>query len=73
MLTFIPFLLGPLAYGVIALIIFSGSIVVFSIPVLATRGRAQILWFLAMGALITAEAAVLITLGILVDQGTIWN
>ncbi|KAA0230358.1 hypothetical protein EDM76_11405 [bacterium] len=73
MLTFIPFLLGPLAYGVIALIIFSGSIVVFSIPVLATRGRAQLLWFLAMGALITAEAAVLITLGILVDQGTIWN
>ncbi|MBE7517893.1 MAG: hypothetical protein HS107_01460 [Thermoflexaceae bacterium] len=73
MLTFIPFLLGPLAYGVIALLIFSGSIVVFSIPVLATRGRAQLLWFLAMGGLITAEAAVLITLGILIDQGTIWN
>ncbi len=73
MLTFIPFLLGPLAYGVIALLIFSGSIVVFSIPVLASRGRAQLLWFLIVGGLITAEAALLITLGILVDQGKIWN
>ena len=73
MLTFIPFLLGPLAYGVIAFSYLLGVHRRFSIPALASRGRAQLLWFLIVGGLITAEAALLITLGILVDQGKIWN
>lgn len=73
MLPFIPFLIGPLSYGIIALLVFSGSMVVLTIPVFATRGRAQLLWFLIVGGLVTAEAALLVTLGILVDQGKIWN
>lgn len=73
MLPFIPFLIGPLSFGIIALLIFAGSSVVFTIPVFASRGKAQALWFAAVGFLLTVEAAALITLGILVSNGNIWN
>ncbi len=73
MLPYTPFLVGPLSFGIIGLLIFAGSIVIFTIPVFATRGGAQKLWFAATGFLLTVEAAALIVLWILVDRGTIWN
>ncbi|MGI8925059.1 MAG: hypothetical protein ACR2HN_00255 [Tepidiformaceae bacterium] len=73
MLAYIPFLLGPLTFGVIAMLTFIGSSVIFTIPVFATRGGAQLAWAGLVGFLLTAELAILVTLGILVDQGKIWS
>ena len=73
MLTFIPFLLGPLAYGVIALLDLLGSIARLLHPVLASRGRAPASLVPDRWWAHYREAALLITLGILVDQGKIGN
>jgi hypothetical protein len=73
MLPYIPFLIGPLSFGIIALLIFGGSTVVFTIPVMASRGNAQKLWFAAAGLLLTVEAVALAALGVLVSNGTVWN
>jgi hypothetical protein len=73
MLAYIPFLIGPLTFGVVALLIFISSVVIFTIPVFASRGREQTIWFMVASFLLVVEAAVLITLGILVSRGTIWN
>ncbi len=73
MLQYIPFLIGPLSFSIIAMLVFAGSMVVFTIPVFATRGNAQKIWFLVAGFLLTVEAVGLGTLGVLVDRGTIWN
>ncbi len=72
MLTYDPFLITSLAFGIIALCIFLASNLIFLIPVMATRGTAQFFWFVGMGGLITLELAILVTLGILVRNGTIW-
>ena len=63
MLAALPFLVSDLSYGVIALIIFLGSAMILPIPALATRGRTQVLWFLLVGFLLTAETVALIVLG----------
>lgn len=63
MLSHLPFLVSNLSYGVIALLIFLGSAVILPIPVLASRGGRQVLWFLVVGFLLTAEAVALIVLG----------
>ncbi len=73
MLAYIPFLIGPLAYGVVAFITFMASVVVFTIPVFATRGRTQAMWLAVVLLVLFVEAVVLLTLGILVDQGKIWS
>lgn len=72
MLTYDPFLITSLAFGIIGLCIFMASNLIFLIPVMATRGTAQFFWFVGMGGLITLELVVLVTLGILVNNGTIW-
>lgn len=72
MLPYDPFLITSLAFGIIALCIFLASNLIFLIPVMATRGTAQFFWFVGMGGLITIELVVLVTLGILVRNGTIW-
>ena len=73
MLAYIPFLIGPLAYGVVALLTFMASVVVFTIPVFSTRGRTQATWLVLVLFVLFVEAVVLLTLGILVDQGKIWS
>lgn len=73
MLAYIPFLIGPLTYGVVALLTFMASVVVFTIPVFATRGRTQGMWLAVVAFALFVEAVLLVTLGILVDQGKIWN
>lgn len=72
MLFFEPFLINSLSFGIVALCIFMASNIIFLIPVMATRGTTQFFWFVGMGGLITIELAVLVTLGILVQQGKIW-
>lgn len=72
MLTYDPFLITSLAFGIIALCIFLASNLIFMIPVMATRGTAQFFWFVGMGGLLAIELAVLITLAILVRNGTLW-
>jgi hypothetical protein len=73
MFVYEPFLITSLAFGIIALIIFLASNVIFMIPVMATRGTTQFLWFAAGGFLITVELAILVTLAVLVSNGTIWS
>ena len=73
MLVYQPFLITSLAFGIISLVIFMASNVIFMIPVMATRGTTQFLWFAVGGFLITVELAVLVTLGVLVSNGTIWS
>jgi len=68
MLEFAPFLISALAFGVTSMVIFLASTVILTIPVFATRGRAQIIWFLVVGFLLTVEAAVLVVLTILVGD-----
>jgi hypothetical protein len=73
MLAFQPFLVTALAMGVMSLLIFMGTSILFMIPVMATRGTSQFLWFLGVGGLLTAELVVLVTLTVLVSNGTIWS
>ncbi len=73
MLDYLPFLIGPKSFGVIALLIFLGSAVIIPIPVFATRGKAQVGWLAMSGLMLTVEAIVLITLQVMVSQGTIWT
>lgn len=72
MLAFEPFLITSLAFGIIALLIFLGSSIILLIPVMATRGTTQLLWFLGVGGILTAELVVLVVLALLVRNGTIW-
>ena len=73
MLTYLPFLIGAKSFGVIALLIFLASAVIIPIPVLATRGRAQVAWLAVSGFVLTVEVIVLITLQVMVSHGTIWK
>jgi len=73
MLAYLPFLIDPLTFGIVAMLIMMGSTVIFTIPVFATRGGTQLLWLGVVGFALTAETALLVTLGILVDQGKIWS
>jgi hypothetical protein len=73
MLANLPFLISANSLGVIGLIIFLASSMILTIPVFATRGRAQAVWFAAVGFLLTVEAVVLITLVVLTSQGKIFS
>ena len=73
MLAYLPFLIGPKSFGVIALLIFLGSAVIIPIPVFATRGKAQVGWLALSGLFLTIEVVVLITLEVMVTRGTIWS
>ncbi len=73
MLDYLPFLISTNSFGVIALLIFLGSSLIFMIPVFATRGTTQLLWFGLIGFVLTVEAAGLVTLTVLVNNGTLWS
>jgi hypothetical protein len=73
MLSTLPFLISTNSFGIIALIIFLCSSVIFMIPAFANRGTAQFVWLGLGSFLLVAEGAVLITLLILVNNGTIWT
>ncbi len=69
----LPVLVSPLSMGVMSLLAFLVSAVVLSIPVFASRGRAQAIWAGVIGTLLLAEAAGLITLVVLVDRGVLFG
>lgn len=69
----LPFLISANSFGIIALLIFLGSAMILTIPMFATRGGAQIAWAGAAGVLLFVEAAGLITLVVLIHNGTIWQ
>ena len=73
MLSIPPFLISTNSFGIICLLIFASSSVIFMIPALANRGTRQAVWFATGSLLLLAEAAVLITLLVLVNNGTIWS
>jgi hypothetical protein len=73
MLAYLPFLISANSLGVICLIIFLASAVIFTIPVFATRGGTQAIWTGIVGFLLTVEAAIMVVLVVLVSQGEIWQ
>lgn len=73
MLSYLPFLISTNSFGVIAFIVLLGSSLIFTIPVFATRGMTQLVWLGIVGFILTVEAAGLVALGILVNNGTIWT
>ena len=70
---FLPFLISTNSYGIIAMLILMGSSVILTIPVFASRGSRQALWFGVVGFLLTVELAVLLALGIMVNNGDLWR
>jgi hypothetical protein len=70
---FLPFLISTNSFGIIAMLILMGSSVIFTIPVFASRGTKQALWFGVVGFLLTVELVVLVTLGVLVNNGDLWR
>lgn len=73
MFSYLPFLISANSFGIIAVLIFAGSGLILSIPIFASRGGAQLAWTGLIGFLLTVEAAVLVTLVVLVSNGTIWQ
>lgn len=73
MLDYVPFLISANSLGVIFLIVFIATSIIFNIPTFATRGGQQLVWFSVAGFLLTVELAVMITLVVLVAQGDIWQ
>lgn len=73
MLDYLPFLISANSFGVIGLIIFMATSVIFGIPVFATRGGAQAAWAGVVGLVLTVEIAVLVTLVVLIGRGDIWQ
>ncbi len=73
MLENLPFLISANSVGVIGLIVLMATSVIFTIPVFATRGRAQAAWFAVVGFLLTVEAVVIVLLVVLTSRGDIWS
>ncbi len=73
MFSYLPFLISANSFGIIALLIFMGTSLILSIPIFANRGGAQLAWAGLVGFVLTVEAAVLVTLVVLVSNGTIWQ
>lgn len=69
----LPFLISPLSFGIIALLIWIASAGILTIPVFSTRGGTQLAWAGAIGLLLLIEAAGLIALVVLVHNGTLWQ
>lgn len=65
------FLIGTLSWGVIAALIMIASTVILTIPVFATRGSTQLVWFLVVGGILTAQLAALVTIGIMIETGNL--
>lgn len=71
MLSFLPFLMSANDAGIICLVIFLASSVIFGIPVFANRGTTQLIWAGIVGFALTVEIALMITFVALVSSGNI--
>lgn len=73
MLSILPFLISTNSFGIIALLVFMSSSVIFMIPALSSRGMQQVAWFGAGSLALVVEGIVLVVLLVLVNNGTIWS
>lgn len=71
MIEFLPFMMSTLAFGVMSLVIFMGLSVIVSIPIFATRGRTQAIWFGVVSIFMGAVGIALVVLTILQGRGDI--
>jgi hypothetical protein len=71
MIAVVPFMMSALAFGVTALIIFLAANIILTIPIFATRGRTQAIWFGVVSVLMLAIGATLVVLTVLVSQDKI--
>ncbi len=67
----LPFLMSANDAGVIGMVIFLGSSILFGIPVFANRGKSQLIWAAVVGLALTVELALIITFVVLTSNGTI--
>lgn len=73
MVSTLPFLISTNSFGIICLLVFMASSVIVMIPGFASRGNQQVIWLGVGSLLLLVEAAALITLLVLVNNGTIWQ
>jgi len=73
MLAYLPFLISANSLGVICMIIFLASTLIFTIPVFATRGGTQLAWTGVVGFLLTVELVVMVVLVVLTSRGDIFQ
>ena len=69
--TILPFLMSANDAGVISLVIFICTSIIFGIPVFANRGNAQLAWAGVVGLVLTVEVGLLVTWVALISNGTI--
>jgi hypothetical protein len=72
MLETLPILLSANDMGVIGLCIFLASALIFSIPVFATRGKTQLMWFAVVSFALIVELALIVTAVVLISTGN-WS
>jgi hypothetical protein len=68
----LPFLISANTLGVVLLLVFMASSVVFMIPAMATRGGTQAAWFAGASFLLLVQLAVSVTLVVLTSRGDIF-
>ncbi len=71
MLAILPFLMSANDAGVICLVIFLASNIIFGIPVLSTRGTTQLMWAGIVGFVLLIEVVAMVTFVTLISNGTI--
>ena len=69
--TVLPFLMSANDAGVVGMVIFLGSSIIFGIPVFASRGMAQLAWAGAVGLALTVELVLIVLFVALTNNGTI--
>ena len=68
----LPFLISANTLGVVLLLAFLTSSVIFMIPAMATRGGQQFAWFAGASFLLLVQLVVSITLVVLTSRGDIF-
>jgi hypothetical protein len=69
--TVLPFLMSPNDAGVVCMIIFLASSIIFGIPVFANRGMTQLAWAGVVGLVLTVELVLMVVFVVLISNGTI--
>ncbi|MFN0093736.1 MAG: hypothetical protein ACKVVT_03030 [Dehalococcoidia bacterium] len=67
----LPFLMSANDAGIVCMIIFLASSIVFTIPVFATRGMTQVMWLGAVSVVMLIELVLMVTFVVLISQGEI--
>lgn len=69
----LPFLISANTLGVVLLLAFVASSVIFMIPAMASRGTQQAAWFAGASFLLLVELIVFVTLVVLTSRGDIFQ